>query len=345
MEKTQKYSGYKFKITVAIILIITILFTHVCQAAIISIIIFGAVIVGGYWALTHVIDDTALGNYLEGQLASLFLRAGDKLLNMMSEVVEQEVSIDGIIFNKIEKINIDFWGVPKSSDSETSFSGMNVKESSIAATMSNTINYWYNVFRNIATVVYLIVLIYVAIKILLSSTGSGRARYINYIKDWVIGVAILFLFPYVMKYTIQLNHALVEEVAKIGTGASMDLANGQNLLSETDEALAQNPYTEEAKNSAGVQTIIDAGTKHFVNYLGEEGLMGKTRKIIDEGNARITLIIIYYIFIFQTLALLIMYYKRVFMTGFLIVIFPLVAMTYTVDRLRRQKITIIYNMV
>lgn len=54
-------------------------------------------------------------------------------------------------------------------------------------------------------------------------------------------------------------------------------------------------------------------------------------------NKNVSLVSIYFIMIGQTLVLLIMYYKRVFMLAFLITIFPLVAMTFAVDKMGDKK--------
>lgn len=302
--EVKRYTDFKFKACVAILIACVLLFTHVVDASILVTLAVTGTAVGLYWAAKHVDTIDKALSWLEAILADLLLIVGDCVLGMVSRAVNDDVSLDRVVFGDIEKLSVNFWQNKGNT-------------STIAGNMSQVVTYWYNIFRNIAVVVYLIVLIYVAIKILLSSTGEGRAKYTSLVKEWIVGVGILFLFPYVMKYTVELNDALVQIVRDV-PGQLGTVSGGNNSLSDKSE-----------------QEIAEAsGTDKFSEIVGTEGVIGTVRKLIVD-NGRIILVFIYYIMIGQTIVILCMYYKRAFMIGFLITIFPLVAMTYTIDKLRR----------
>ena len=134
--------------------------------------------------------------------------------------------------------------------------------------MKNTINLWYNIFLKIALLVDLIVLLYVGIQILLSSTGAKKARYQELLKDWFVGIMILFLFPTVMKYVVLLNNATVKAIGSI-RGSSSSVVLTTNLA-----------------NTSFWVLIPKYGTEEFANYIGDvnKDIMAKTRYVAAGGD-------------------------------------------------------------
>ena len=303
--EVKRYTGFKLKMCVAIMIAVVLLFTHVVYGSlVIGGLVAAATVAGLYWAAQYIDAVDEFLSWIESLLADLLLIVGDCVLGMGNSAVGEEVSLDRVIFGDIQKLSVNFWKNKGST-------------STVAGTMSQVVTYWYGVFRNIAVVVYLIVLVYVAIKILLSATGEAKAKYSTLIKEWIIGVGILFLFPYVMKYTVEINEALVQTVREVPKQIASASGGKNDLVGAEMKEIA-----------------MAAGTDDFSTLLGTDGLMGVTRAMIVE-NGRVILVLIYYIMIAQMIIILCMYYKRAFMIGFLITIFPLVAMTYTIDKMRR----------
>lgn len=252
----------------------------------------------------------------------VLLALGDAILHLIVGSVGETVTIDKLVFNEVKKVDVDFWQVKSTN--------------SFGYYMKNTINLWYNVFLKIALLVDLIILLYVGIQILLSSTGAKKARYQELLKDWFVGIMILFLFPVVMKYVVMLNNATVKAIGSI-RGTSSGGESGS--LAHTSFWLLIPKY----------------GTEEFAHYIGDTStdIMAKTRLVaaggdvgetedgeeedIDTSRVGLVLAAIYLIMIGQTVAILIIYYKRAFMVAFLITIFPLVAMSYVIDRMRRWQ--------
>lgn len=66
------------------------------------------------------------------------------------------------------------------------------------AGMSGVVKQWYQITRMMAIAASLVVLVYVAIKILLSSTGQSKAKYTESLKDWLLCLLLIFSLHYVM---------------------------------------------------------------------------------------------------------------------------------------------------
>lgn len=259
------------------------------------------------------------------EISKIIVSFGDGIVHIMARATGEVVTIDKLVFNKVDKVSIDYWNYTNSNATEIS--------TPIKNYMAIPVQKWYKVFNRIAIMVYMIVLVYMGIAIMLSSTGEKRARYKELTMTWVIGIVILFMFPYVMKYIIKLNDALTNMIANVSTSFGFTQQEG------TGGDLGQLGFLDVA---------FEYGKPEFSKHLGNsKDIITFTRNVAigvkDDGsgnkktNANIALALVYDVLIGQTLVILIMYYKRAFMMAFLIVIFPLVAMSYVIDKIGDGK--------
>lgn len=259
------------------------------------------------------------------EISKIIVSFGDGIVHIMARATGEVVTIDKLVFNKVDKVSIDYWNYTNSNATEIS--------TPIKNYMAIPVQKWYKVFNRIAVMVYMIVLVYIGIAVMLSSTGEKRARYKELTMTWVIGIAILFLFPYVMKYIIKLNDALTNMIANVSTSFGFTQQEG------TGGDLGQLGFLDVA---------FEYGKPEFSKHLGNsKDIITFTRNVaigVKDGgsgnkktNANIALALVYDVLIGQTLVILIMYYKRAFMMAFLIVIFPLVAMSYVIDKIGDGK--------
>jgi hypothetical protein len=272
-------------------------------------------------------DDSKWYGKLVSQLTSVLLSLGDGVFHLMSKAVGEPITIDKLVFNEVGKVSIDYWDDTDSDDSEKQ----------IKAFMEPVVTKWYKVFYQIAIVVYMIILVYIGVRILLTvASPEKKAGYKEMFTSWVIGVTILFMFPYVMKYIVIINNAVVKTLDQKaeGTGSST------SKIAEMDYFDVSGKY----------------GTSDFIEYIGnpDTEIIALTRKAADCGTTSteidvatgdrvktkegdIALALVYLMLLGQTLAILVMYYNRTFMIAFLITIFPLVAMTYAIDKIGDGK--------
>lgn len=248
-----------------------------------------------------------IASFIEEILVRIFLPVGDGVVFLVSKSVGEVVTTDALIFNQVTKLNINYW--------------QNNDSTAVKGILHNVVNQWYHVFFKIAVIVYMMVLVVAGIQILLHSTAEKTAQYKEYLTSWVIGVAILCLFPYAMKYIVMLGEAAV---AGVGNAVTATEPSTPALLSE--DLLSAFKYfgKTEFVEQMGGESDNPSDTMMYVRAQAQE-----SKKLI--------LVLIYFILIGQMLVLLIMYYKRAFMIAFLITIFPLVAMTYAIDKMGDKK--------
>lgn len=283
----------------------------------------------GVDALVHG-DFSGLGKILTESIVKLLLPCGDGFLHMMAKALGEVVTIDKIVFGEVEKISIDFFS---SGDTNTSGKVVPLKN-----TLSDVISPWYAFFLKIAILFYSVLLVYMGLRIILASTGDKKAEYKTRLVAWTMGVVMLMFFPYVMKYTILANKGLcvwIGEVVNDSTKMDSFGKNGHNIADDDiwDLKFVYGRY-EFVAYALGYDSFATLSDNSITgrNVFGNN-IMMKIR-YLAQANYSLPLAVVYLILLGETFTLVIMYYKRVFMLAFLITIFPLAAMFYTLNKTR-----------
>lgn len=374
--------------------------------------------------------------FIERVLTYFLLAVGTVLQLIFQLVIGKSVTITSIIFNGFNDTMIGFFGQ---------------SSGTVSTQLSTAINYWFDVFRYLALVFYLIMLIYVAIKLFIASTADDKGKYKESMNNWVLGLVILFFFPYVLKYIIVLNNALVsalgkdrmqiytylnladihkiemdgnyaggdaytveiEKLKEEEAGLQAKYEELSNKLTElkngilrymgsfyydiydkckpweqANKVISQFNYLrdvfipENAKNwtdaveedyqrridqiiadmyAGGYRTYNNASLNKLLEIIKEESIkVGEVQSELEivrmkiavqesstdvmgkmllkaAQTGRLVYALVWLVLFWQIIFLLILYYKRVFMIAFLIIIFPLVMITYVKDKLDDGK--------
>ena len=137
---------------------------------------------------------------------------------LIEAAVGKGVTLYTIIFNKTPRFTIDFWSIPnKVAGDPTLTTEETALLSSVAGIMKPVIDYWYRTFRSIAIICYLILLLYVGIRILIASTAMRLEDLKERLNTWITGLVILLFFPIVMKYLVDINNLVVKAIENKGT--------------------------------------------------------------------------------------------------------------------------------
>ena len=248
-------------------------------------------------------NDKALFKEIE-KLMSGFVLSIAKVLNwMLADALGETITLDSIVFNEYEPVKINFW--------KTGLNGETVTANNTINLLRDSINRWFGIFRNIAIIGYMIILVYVGIKMLLSSTTPNKMAVLkNAFIYWVMGVLILFFFPYVMKYSIIINDAFVKQISD----EFRIVKSTASLKSEKDAGYLFTDFDDVIDFESG---------QDYMSIIGN--MANKSKKL--------GIAIAYLVLTWQLIMMLIYYYKRMFIVAFLVVIFPLIALTFVWDKL------------
>lgn len=208
-----------------------------------------------------------------------------------------------------------------STDEEKSKAEETIKKSqarnnkSIAMILHDTIAKWYVALRNLAIVGMLIILLYVGIRIIVSSTASDKAKYKEFLKDWLIALCLLFTLHYIMTFTVTVVNSVTEAIAGGNPGKGTN--NIPVIVVEGDAEAAKGATADSAK------------------FKFNTDIMGYARFLIqyDDLGTKVLYFIIYMAMVIYTVMFTITYLKRSLTMAFLTMIAPLIALTYPIDKI------------
>lgn len=199
-----------------------------------------------------------------------------------------------IFKGEIELFSIDFIGgnvVKNGEEQANSSEGWNALRGTIAS--------WYRTLRYIAIVGLLAILIYIGIKIIITSSAGKKADYKKSFINWVLAVFLIFTMHYIMAFII---------------------------------AIIQNLTTLISASIGNVRVVFEDKT-FATNFLGLARFQSQTNSLIT----KLGYIVIYFGFITLTCKFTYIYFKRMLNMAFLTLSAPIVAMMYPLDKLDGGK--------
>lgn len=193
-----------------------------------------------------------------------------------------------IFFNEYPVLKINFFNVTEAGTDDDNF----------VYKFRSTVAYWFYALRTISSAILLVILIYVGIRMALSSIADDRAKYKKMLVDWVCSLLLIFLLQYMAIGIIYLNNSIVDalKTALADTGVVKDI-----MLEFFTKSVA----------GAGITSLV--ATFVFCGITAQSAF--------------------YFI----------AYLKRVIKVGFLIIISPLISITYSIDKMGDGKAQALNN--
>lgn len=287
----------------------------------------------------------------------------DSFILPMYEVTPQE-----IFSNKIPLLDVDFF---HPMDDKTYVTENETKENTSTVTVTSTakelrtiVANWYNILRDIALVALLSVLVFIGIKILISSTSGEKAKYKQMLVDWLVAICLLFLMQYIMSFSNMLVKKIIEivDTANVSATKATEIKE-PNLFVITDKKKVKKAYEvlvgdggeENAYYKYFLKSDFEtpAGSKDNAvalawpaeNFMQQARLNAQLREVkqdkdgnydtdeISETYVAIGWKLIYVVLVVYTVIFIFTYVKRVLYMAFLTMIAPLVALTYPIDKI------------
>lgn len=199
-----------------------------------------------------------------------------------------------------------------------------------AKVLAPQISKWYVAIRNMVLVGLMVILLYIGIRIVISSTAGEKAKYKEHIKDWLIAVILVVFMHYIMAFALTITEYIT----------SMLNSNNEMIKFQIDDEDAMKQIFgdedySEYKNSDGTYDL-------YVNLMGYARLQQQLETRDEDGNVIVNwnyigYAVIYLTLVIYTIMFLIIYLKRVIYMAFLTMIAPLVALTYPIDKIADGK--------
>ena len=227
---------------------------------------------------------------------------GDKLQTYYVPVATY--SPEQIFSGNVAGLNVNFFNPGEEKNVEL-INGKTVDFNS-ATTLQGTIASWYVALRNLTVVVLLSVLVYVGIRIIISSTASDKAKYKKMLGDWVIALCLVFFLHYIMSFTLTITDSICSAIG----------GDGDSTVSIK--------VTDTENGIGGYLNTNLLGAARFKTQYNDFG-------------QKMAYLIMYLALVIYTVIFTWFYLKRLLMMAFLTMIAPVVALTYPIDKISDGK--------
>lgn len=207
---------------------------------------------------------------------------------------------EAIFQNQVPALDINFINPSVKGDDERN----------TAVQLRATISSWYLALRSIAVVGLLSVLIYLGIRMLMTSVAADKAKYKQMLMDWLIAMCLVLVLHYIMSFAL--------------------------TMAETITAMV---------SSDDNQTIMVHATKVDPHWWGSgtldfsTNLMGYVRFMVQASdlNVKVAFFALYVMLVIYSIRFTWVYLKRVVNMAFLTLMAPMVALTYPIDKVGDGK--------
>jgi len=227
----------------------------------------------------------------------------------------QVFTIEDLLLNRFDLFNVNYFDI-------NNLLGLARKDATVPSNTNKIIKQnvaeWFYAIRNFALAALFAVLIAIGILMAISSIASDRARYKRMLVDWVVSFAILMFLPYIMSVTFTVSETTVSIVRSV---------------SEAVMGNKSDPRLEQTDGINFEKTLVFGKVdKKGNNY---DGILQKIQKGL--GVQALSMVIVYGVLIYYQIKFFIIYLKRFLAVGFLIVISPLITITYSIDKARDNQ--------
>ena len=130
---------------------------------------------------------------------------------------EANVTVENIVFNRVPILDANFFNfetalTTKDNDSSEVLVAQ-LDKGGIVYLLKTAIATWYYTFRVMAVAVMLMILIYLGIRLAISTAAEGKAVYKEMLIGWVAGFILLFVMHYIMYGVLLLNEGFVNWIS------------------------------------------------------------------------------------------------------------------------------------
>lgn len=144
-------------------------------------------------------DENDANDYVSEGMQRIADIGGNVQLTTSSEA---DVTVENIVYNKIPILDANFFNFE-------SAGGAVVDENGIVYIIKENVAIWYYVFRTMAILIMLIILLYLGIRMAITTVAEKKAVYKQMLVSWIAGFILVFTIHYIMYFIISVNETFI----------------------------------------------------------------------------------------------------------------------------------------
>ena len=129
---------------------------------------------------------------------------------------DASLTIEKLVNNEVSFLDVNFFNYKTPG-------GQTLDSDSVMYVIRKNIAAWYYIIRNLSIILLLITLLYIGIRMAISSVAEQKAKYKNMLVSWVVSFVIVFGIHYVMIFILNINSSLIEIIKESFSGAEESL--------------------------------------------------------------------------------------------------------------------------
>lgn len=221
--------------------------------------------------------------------------------SLLESDAKKVITIEDVLFNRVPVLDINFFNFKEAG-------GQTLSEGSLLYTIRSTIANWYYSLRTVVIMGMLVALLYVAIRISLSTIASEKAEYKNKLKDWLVGFIIVMSIHYFMIILVNFNYGIVNILDPVAAEKT-SVATPEVQTNDT----TKNTEIQENKQISLYEAI-------------------KVQSYDIRASTGFTATIMYMVLVFLLIRFIILYTKRLFTLAILTIISPIMGIMYAINK-------------
>lgn len=206
-------------------------------------------------------------------------------------------TIERCVFNRIPLFDINYFDTYEDGEGTYKVGDLEIAANKSNSQVKTSISGVYYICRFVAMALGLLVLIYIGIRMALSTVATDQAKYKKMLISWVESFIIMFLMLYIMSFIINFGEALTET-----------FYNLEQSLIENNEQTDSEIFEKTVRTQTLNYTFSLSGLK--LTFWS----------------------IVYWCLLYMEIKFCWTYMKRFLMVGFLMTISPLITITYSIDK-------------
>ena len=176
--------------------------------------------------------------------------------------------------------------------------------------MQKTVRGWYTALRNLSIVALLSILVYVGIRMMMTSLAADKAKYKTMFKEWLVSLCLVLLMHYIMVGVLNLSQMIVDAISTGGANSTV----AETVIEKINEGLNMGNDSDNSGDGEDKKAAIIKGARIAFAYE-----------------------IVFFAIIIFTAIYAVKYMKRALILMFLILLAPITCITYPLDKIGDGK--------
>ncbi len=143
------------------------------------------------------------------------------------------VTIEDIVFNRVPIFDVNVFRFDMAG-------GQSINSNSIVYLLRQNVAEWYVAIRNLVLVILLVILVYLGLRMAITSIAEEKAKYKQMLVDWFVSFVIVLFLHFFIILVLRLNDTLIITLGKLVNANNSSIASFYTQMREQAHSVSFN---------------------------------------------------------------------------------------------------------